>query len=375
MRPTNEPRFTQPAIALVVLVTTICSLALATHVTVTAQTAAPTEAGTALPTGEATAAVLSGKVTLTLAIYSTPRDAYAEITPLFAKYWLDKTGQTVSFQQSYAGSGAQSRAVVGGLEADVVALSLETDVTNIVNAKLITHDWQNNDYKGIVTDSIVVFAVPKDNPRNIKDWADLVQPGVGLLTPDPTTSGGAQWNILAAYGAVKRGHVAGFDPTDDGALKYLGLLFKNVTVFDKDARTSFLTFEKGIGDVAISYENEAFASLQAGGDSQIIYPSSTILIENPVAVVDAYVDKHGTRAAAEAFVNFLWTPDAQRVFAKYGFRPVVPAVAQEDVIAKQFPPITDQFTSGYFGGWPKISANLFGKSGTITTLLNSVKGQ
>lgn len=321
-------------------------------------------------------AVLPGtSITLTLAAYSTPRDAYAEIIPLFSSYWLAQTGQTVTIQQSYAGSGAQSRAVVGGLEADVVALSLETDVTNIAKANLITHDWQDNAYKGIVTDSVAVFAVQKDNPKNIKDWVDLVQPGLGVLTPDPTTSGGAQWNILAAYGAVKRGHVAGYEATDDGALKYLNDLFKNVIVFDKDGRTSFLTFEKGIGDVAISYENEAFASLQAGGDSQIIYPASTILIENPVAVVDAYVDKHGTRAAAEAFVNFLWTPDAQLVFAKYGFRPVVPAVAQEEAIAAQFPPITDRFTSAYFGGWPNISTDLFGKSGTITNLLNSVKGQ
>ena len=356
----NQNRQFRLAIAIATLAAVILMLSLAAHVS--AQTDAPTA-----PPGTS--------VTLTLAVYSTPRDAYAEIIPLFASYWQAQTGQTVTFQQSYAGSGAQSRAVVGGLEADVVALSLETDITNIAKAKLITHDWQNNAYKGIVTNSVAVFAVPKDNPKHIQDWADLVQPGLGVLTPDPTTSGGAQWNILAAYGAVKRGHVAGYDATDDGALKYVGNLFKNVIVFDKDGRASFLTFEKGIGDVAISYENEAFASLQAGGDSQIIYPASTILIENPVAVVDAYVDKHGTRAAAEAFVDFLWTPDAQRVFAKYGFRPVVPAVAQEDAIAKQFPPITDQFTSAYFGGWSKISTDLFGKTGAITTLLNSVKGQ
>ncbi len=314
-------------------------------------------------------------MTLTLAAYSVPREAYGALLPLFEQQWLAKTGQKIAFQESYGGSGAQSRAVIGGLEADVVALSVEPDVTALVNANLITHDWKQNDYAGFVTDSVVVFGVRKDNPKKIQDWADLAQPDLEVLTPDPSTSGGAQWNILAAYGAARRGFVTGYDKSDDGGLKFVGDVFKRVSVMDKDGRTSFLTFEKGIGDVAINYENELFASQQAGGDSLMIYPTSSILIENPVAVVDSSVDKHGTRAAAEAFVAFLWTPDAQRIFAKYGFRPVEPTVAKDEAIAKQFPAIKDLFKIDEFGGWKTVSKDLFGKTGKITALINSVKGQ
>jgi sulfate transport system substrate-binding protein len=302
-------------------------------------------------------------------------DAYKELIPLFQAQWLAKTGQKVTFQQSYAGSGAQSRAVIGGLEADVVALSLETDVTKIAKAKLITHDWQAGDYHGFVTDSVVVLAVRKDNPKNIKDWADLTQAGLGILTPDPSTSGGAQWNILAAFGAARHGKITGYDKSDAGGLKYLGDIFKNVVTLDKDGQTSLLTFEKGIGDVAINYENSVLSSIQAGTAEAIVYLPSTILIENPVAVVDTYVDKHGTRAVAEAFVNFLLTPDAQRVYAKHNFRPVEPTVAKDPAIVKQFPVLPDQFTIAEFGGWSKVSSELFGDKGTITAVLNSVKGQ
>ena len=330
----------------------------------TAPTTAPTFSGTPLP-----------DVTLTLAAYSVPADAYKELIPLFTAQWLAQTGQKVTFQQSYAGSGAQSRAVIGGLEADVVALSLETDVTKIASAKLITHDWQAGDYHGFVTDSVVVLAVNKGNPKNIKDWTDLAQVGLGILTPDPGTSGGAQWNILAAYGAVRRGHVTGYDPTDDGGLKYLGDIFKNIVTLDKDGQTSLLTFEKGIGDVAINYENAVLSSIAIGTAEAIVYPASTILVENPVAVVDAYVDKHGTRAVAEAFVKFLFTPAAQRIYAKHSFRPVEPTVAKDPDIVKQFPAPTDLFTIAEFGGWKKVSSDLFGDKGKISQVLNSVKGQ
>jgi len=347
---------------------------------VSAQTAAPTSATTAASTTLPTAAATySGTplpdVTLTLAAYSVPADAYKELIPLFQAQWLAKTGQKVIFQQSYAGSGAQSRAVIGGLEADVVALSLETDVTKIAQAKLITHDWQAGDYHGFVTDSVVVLAVRKDNPKNIKDWADLTQAGLGILTPDPSTSGGAQWNILAAYGAVRHGKVAGYDNSDAGALKYLGDIFKNVLTLDKDGQASLLTFEKGIGDVAINYENAVLGSIQSGTSEAIVYLPSTILVENPIAVVDAYVDKHGTRAVAEAFVKFLFTPDAQRIYAKHSFRPVEPTVAKDPTVAKQFPILPDLFTIAEFNGWSKVSSDLFGTKGTITAVLNNVKGQ
>ncbi|MEP7285863.1 MAG: sulfate ABC transporter substrate-binding protein [Chloroflexota bacterium] len=314
-------------------------------------------------------------VTLTLGAYSVPSEAYGEIIPLFAKYWLDKTGQKVVVKESYGGSGSQSRAIIGGFEADVAALSLEPDMTRIVKANLITHDWKKNDYKGFVTDSVVVLAVRKDNPKAIKDWKDLTQSGLEIITPDPASSGGAKWNILGAYGAAKRGYVDGYAKTDEAGLKFAGDVFKNVTVMDKDGRESFLNFERGVGDVAITYESEVFGGQKAGEDSQIVYPTSTILIETPVAVIDAYVDKHGTREVAEAFVNFLWSTDAQKVFAKYGFRPVDPTLLKDPEIIKQFPAMKDQFTIDEFGGWDKADPAIFGKDGMFTKLLTEIKGQ
>src|SRR5215831_17128667 len=171
----------------------------------------------------------SGDVTLILGAYSAPREVYGEIIPLFQKFWLDKTGKKVVFQESYDASGAQSRAIAGGFEADIAALSLEGDITRLVDAKLITHDWKANDYKGIVSTSVVVFAVREGNPKKIADWVDLAQPGLEILTPDPATSGGAQWNLLAALGATERGKVAGYEASEDGGLKFLGDVFKNVS--------------------------------------------------------------------------------------------------------------------------------------------------
>jgi sulfate/thiosulfate-binding protein len=298
------------------------------------------------------------QVKLTLAAYSTPAEAYAKIIPLFQADYKAKTGQDVTFATSYAGSGAQGRAVVGGLEADVVNLSLGPDVDSIAKAKLITHDWTTAAHKGIVSNSVVAFAVRKGNPKNIQDWADLAKPGLGVLTPDAATSGGARWNILGLYGAALRGQVSGVTANDQkGAQDFLTAVLKNVTVFDKDARTSITTFEKGIGDVAITYENEVLLGQQRGQDYQLVIPHATILIESPVAVVDSYVDKHGTRAAAEAFVNFLLTPPAQQVFAQYGFRPVDSSVAQ--TTATEFPAVADQFTVDQFGGWSKASKDIF----------------
>jgi sulfate/thiosulfate-binding protein len=328
----------------------------------------------------------SGDITLILGAYTTPREAYEEIIPLFQKYWQDKTGMAVVFQESYLGSGAQSRAIAGGFEADIAALSLEADITRLVKARLITHDWQANPNKGIVSTSVVALAVRQDNPRKIADWADLTQKGLEILTPDPATSGGAQWNILAALGAVKRGKVRGYDATEEAALKFVGDVFKNVKVLDAGARESILNFEKGVGDVAITYENEILGGQAVGVTYQAVYPTSTILIENPVAVVDAYVDQHGTREVAEAFVNFLWTPEAQTIFSKHGFRPpvkpasatITPAVTQTVSTAGaagRFPAITDLFTIDYFGGWSKASPDYFGENGKVSQVLAQVKGK
>jgi len=314
----------------------------------------------------------AGEVKLTLAGYTTPREAYAEIIPLFQAYWKDKTGQTVTFEESYQGSGAQSRAVVEGFEADVIALSLEADITRIENAGLITHDWRSEPYGGMVSTSAVAFAVREGNPKNIHDWVDLTQPGLEVLTPNPKTSGGAMWNVLGLYGAAKRGHVEGFTADDAGAQDFLLAVLQNVSVMDKGARESITTFEKGIGDVAITYENEVLVGQQAGVNYELVLPTSTIRIDNPVAVVDTYVDKHGTRDVAEAFVDFLFTKEAQEIFAKHGLRSPDPEVAKST--ADQYPPITDLFTIDEFGGWSEATPTFFGDDGIFYKVFTQVQG-
>ena len=304
------------------------------------------------------AAASTGAITLTLGAYTTPREAYAELIPLFQAQWKEKTGQEVNFEESYLASGAQSRAVVEGFEADVVALSLEADITRIVNAGLITHDWKSGPTKGMVSTSVVAFAVRKGNPKGIQDWADLAKPGVEILTPNPKTSGGAMWNILSLYGASKRGFVDGVAKDDDAAAQaFLLSVLKNVTVMDKGARESITNFEQGVGDVAITYENEVLVAQQGGQEYDMVLPRSSILIENPIAVVDTYVDKHGTREVAEAFVAFLLTKEAQEIFAKHGLRSVDPEVAA--ATAAQYPALTDQFTIDHFGGWAAATPQFF----------------
>jgi len=311
-------------------------------------------------------------VTLTLGAYTTPREAYAELIPIFQAQWQEKTGQEVTFEESYLGSGAQSRAVVEGFEADVVALSLEADVTRIVDAGLITHDWKNGPTKGMVSTSVVAFAVRKGNPKGITDWHDLAQPALEILTPNPKTSGGAMWNILSLYGAAKRGFVEGVAKDDDAAAQaFLLSVLKNVTVMDKGARESITNFEQGVGDVAITYENEALVAQKGGQDYDFVLPQSSILIENPIAVVDTYVDKHGSRDVAEAFVAFLLTKEAQEIFAQYGLRSVDPEVAA--ATAEQYPALADQFTIDEFGGWAAATPQFFGEEGIFTKVVTEAQ--
>jgi len=314
----------------------------------------------------------AGTVTLTLGAYTTPREAYAELIPIFQAQWQEKTGQEVTFEESYLGSGAQSRAVVEGFEADVVALSLEADVTRIVDAGLITHDWKNGPTKGMVSTSVVAFAVRKGNPKGITDWHDLAQPALEILTPNPKTSGGAMWNILSLYGAAKRGFVEGVAKDDDAAAQaFLLSVLKNVTVMDKGARESITNFEQGVGDVAITYENEALVAQKGGQDYDFVLPQSSILIENPIAVVDTYVDKHGSRDVAEAFVAFLLTKEAQEIFAQYGLRSVDPEVAA--ATAEQYPALADQFTIDEFGGWAAATPQFFGEEGIFTKVVTEAQ--
>ena len=335
-----------------------------------------------------TAVQAQNSVILTLAAYTTPREAYAEIIPLFQAYWLEQTGQQVDFQESYLGSGAQSRAVAGGFEADVVAFSLERDVTRLVDTGLITHDWQADPSKGMVSTSLVVLVVRPGNPKGISDWADLSREEIEVLTPDPATSGGAQWNIIAAYGAAQRGHVAGYEADDKAAYAFLVDWLANVSVFDSGARDSVITFSQGIGDVLITYENEYFAGIAAGDEYDIVYPASTVLIENPVAVVDAYADAHDVRPEADAFVTFLYSDEAQAVFATKGYRPPVVDCKSEPgddqtpeslwpegtLDEARFPLVDDIFTVGDFGGWDQIAVDFFGDDGIYTRAITEAQG-
>lgn len=313
-----------------------------------------------------------GEVKLILAAYTTPREAYRELVPIFQQQWKEKTGQTVIFEESYQGSGAQSRAVAEGFEADIVALSLEADVIRLENAGLITHDWRAKPFGGMVSTSVVAFAVREGNPKNIRDWADLAQPGLQILTPNPKTSGGAMWNILGLYGAAERGYVPGYSADDAGAQAFLLDVLNKVTVMDKSARDSIVNFEKGIGDVAITYENEVLVGRQAGQRYELVLPTSTLQIDNPIAIVDTYVDKHGTREVAEAFLDFVFSPEAQQVFAKYGLRSPDPVVAQ--ATADTYPLIPDLFTIAHFGGWLEATPTYFGENGIFFQILSQAQG-
>jgi sulfate/thiosulfate-binding protein len=310
--------------------------------------------------------------TLTLGAYTTPREAYGKaIIPAFQHYWKGKTGEDVHFQESYLGSGAQARAIVGGFEADVAALSLEADVEKVARAGLITRDWKTGPHQGMVTRSIVVIAVRAGNPKGVRDWDDLRQRGLQVLTPNVRTSGGAMWNVCAMYGAALRGGTSAPKANPAAAEALLRDVLRNVSVMDKGARESIISFEKGVGDVAVTYENEVLVGKQSGQTYDYAVPRSTILIENPAAVVDAYADKHGNRDLADAFVAFLTTPEAQRAFAQYGLRPVDAGVAAE--VDRELPKVTDLFTIRDLGGWPKVTETLFGPRGTYERVMSSLK--
>ncbi len=298
--------------------------------------------------------------TLTLAGYTTPREAYeTAIFPAFAAQWKEETGQDVTFEATWQGSGAQARAVKEGLEADVVALSLDPDVAVLEEAGLVTKDWRSGPDGGLVTRSIAVLAVRPGNPEAIADWSDLGREGVEVLTPNVRTSGGAMWNVLALYGAATRGKVPGVPGGDTAAAtKLLGDVLKNVEVMDKGARESIVTFEKGVGDVAITYENEVIVAKQAGKAMDYVVPSSTISIDNPLVVVDQYATKHQNQDLAEAFVAFCHTPEAQAAYARYGLRPVLDAAVPADL-----PKPADLFTITDLGGWSAAKPLLFAQGG------------
>jgi sulfate/thiosulfate transport system substrate-binding protein len=308
--------------------------------------------------------------TLTLGAYTTPREVYAAVIPEFQKSWKQQTGEEVRFEQSYQGSGAQARAIIGGFEADVAALSLEPDVQKIADAGLIKNPWKEGPFGGMVSRSIVVIGVRPGNPKGIKDWDDLGRPGVAVVTPNVKTSGGAMWNVLAAYGAAFRGHTSAKAGDAAAAERLLEKIFANVTVMDKGARESMLTFERGIGDAIITYENEVMAAKNAGRAYDYVIPKSTILIENPAAVVDAYAERHKSKDVAEAFVKFLATRESQVAFAKGGYRPVDEQVAAG--VAERFPKVEDLFTVRDFGGWPEIVRTLFADGALYDKVITAI---
>ncbi len=302
-------------------------------------------------------------VRLSLVAYSTPREAYNKLIPAFQK---TQAGNGVGFSQSYAASGDQARAVKAGLKADIVALSLGPDVDDLVKAGLVDSKWDRQSYRGMVTNSLVVFIVRDGNPRKIRGWNDLIRPGVQVVTPNPFTSGGARWNVMAAYGAQLK-----LGKTDKQAQDYLLKLFKNVVSQDRSARDSLQTFVSGRGDVLLAYENEALFAQSRGQNLPFVIPRSTILIENPIAVLKTSDHK----AEANAFLRFLRTPAAQRTFAENGYRPVSKAVAR--AFAKKFPARPGQFTIEQLGlgGWAKVQRRFFDpKSGIMARIEQQVGG-
>jgi len=307
----------------------------------------------------ATAGAAAKDTKVTLVAYSTPREAYAKLIPEFQK---TPAGRDVSFEQSYGASGEQARAVLAGLKADVVALSLEPDVTTLVKAGLIGPTWKKNAWGGIVTRSVVVFAVRRGNPKKIRDWQDLVKPGVEVVTPNVQTSGGAKWNIVAAYGAQLRkgkSHVQ--------AVAYLRQLYTHVVSQDKSAREALQTFLAGRGDVLLAYENEAIFANQKGQEVPYVIPKATIRIENPVAVLKTSKSK----AAANAFVKFLHTKQAQTTFAENGYRPLLPSVLKNF----SYPVRPQLFSIKWLGGWGKVDKRFFDSNSGIVTKIQKETGR
>jgi sulfate/thiosulfate-binding protein len=286
---------------------------------------------------------------LTLVAYSTPREAYEQLIPAFQK---TEAGKGTTFSQSYGASGDQSRAVQNGLAADVVTLALEPDMTKLVDAGLVARDWNDGPTRGMITRSVVVFIVRKGNPKGIRTWGDLIKPGVEVIEPNPFTSGGAKWNIMAAYGAQLQ---AGKTP--EQAAGYLLELFRHVPVQDKSAREALQTFIGGKGDVMLAYENEAINAQQKEQPVDYVVPDNTILIENPIAVAA----KSRNAATAGAFVEFLRSEEAQRMYAERGYRPVDAAAAA----GADFPRPSGLFTIKDLGGWSEVNKRFFDKEAGI----------
>jgi len=324
--------------------------AVAALAAVGALTAACSSAGASSSSG-------GGSKTINLVAYSTPQKAYDALIPAFQ---ATTAGKGATFKESFGASGAQSRAVAAGQPADIVAFSLEPDISKLVKSGLVPSTWNADAYKGMVTDSVVVLVVRKGNPKGIHGWADLVKPGVKVVTPNFLSSGSAKWNLMAAYGAQIK---SGKSPAD--ALAYVKALLKNTVTQPDSGSKATAAFVGGVGDVLISYENEALQAQKSGAAVDFVTPPQTILIENPIAVTT-----HAKNPAlAKAFVDYLHTDAAQKIFADHGYRPVV----QADLDATKFPTPAQLFTIKDFGGWSTVNTQFFDPtSGSITKIENSL---
>ena len=312
----------------------------------------------------ASAAFAAGPVKLLNVSYDPTRELYQDFNAAFAKYWKAKTGADVEVNQSHGGSGAQSRSVIDGLQADVVTLGLAYDIDAIADkAKILPANWQTRlPNNSTPYTSTIVFLVRKGNPKQIKEWSDVVRDGVAVITPNPKTSGGARWSYLAAWGYALRHN----NNDDAKARAFVARLYKNVPVLDSGARGSTTTFaQRGIGDVLLSWENEAHLALKEfGADKfEIIYPSESILAEPPVAVVDKIAAKHGTTAVATAYLNYLYSDEGQDIAARNFYRPRNEKVAAK--YAAQFPKLTLFNIDQTFGGWQKAQPKHFGDGGVF----------
>jgi len=305
-------------------------------------------------------------ITLLNVSYDPTRELYQDFNAAFAKHWKEKTGDTVIIRQSHGGSGKQARSVIDGLQADVVTLALAYDIDAIAEkAKLFPADWQKRlPHNSSPYTSTIVFLVRKGNPKGIKDWDDLVKPGVSVITPNPKTSGGARWNYLAAWAFAAQK----FGNNEPQVRDFLARLFKNVPVLDTGARGSTTTFvQRGIGDVFISWENEAFLAIEEyGADKfEIVVPSLSILAEPPVTWVDRFVKKHGTEAVAKAYLEFLYSAEGQEIAARHFYRPRLPEVAKRHEHFTQVKLVT---IDEVFGGWQKAQPLHFGEGGVFDQL-------
>jgi len=322
------------------------------------------------PIASSAALAAPAPATLLNVSYDPTRELYRAIDDAFAKQWKAKTGQDVTIRQSHGGSGAQARSVIEGAPADVVTLALAYDIDSIAEkAKLLPADWQKRLPHGSTPYySTIVFLVRKGNPKGIKDWGDLIKPGVQVITPNPKTSGGARWNYLAAWGYARKAY-----GSDAKARDYMIKLFGNVPVLDSGARGATTTFvQRGQGDVLLAWENEAFLAVNELGKGQfeIVVPSISVRAEPPVALVDANVDRKGTRKVAQAYLDYLYTRSAQQIVAENYYRPVDPVVAKQ--YGAKFPRL-QLFTINNFGGWTRAQAAHFADGATFDQIFAAAK--